>query len=72
MNEEKNPYYKYEGLFCKVVIRKLDNRVNKYIEKPLKGIVECIGSDIISVVGDYQMTTVPITEIILCTAKPPR
>ena len=55
-------YDEYQGKFCKVIIRTNSG------EKSLKGIVS-IFDQIITIKGDYQQTSVNISEIIRITTK---
>lgn len=72
MEIQKNPYFEFQGLFCKVIISRLDNRTGEKEEKPLKGILECVSEELVSIKGDYQMTTVNIKDITRVATKPPR
>ena len=70
MASKDNPYYKFQGLFCKVIIERFDNRTDRMEEKPLKGIIDCVDEKLVTITGDYQMTQVNIKEIIRVAAKP--
>ncbi len=62
-NRERNPYYSYNGLFCKVVLK------NFREGRPIKGIVTVISNDLIRIKGNFLDTTVNVNEILLVTTK---
>ena len=60
---EINPYYGYDGQFCKVFLR------NFREGRPIKGIIKVISKDLLRIKGDFLDTTVNVNEILLITTK---
>lgn len=63
LSKERNPYYSYDGLFCKVILK------NFREGRPIKGNVSIISKDLIRIKGNFLDTTVNVKEILLVTTK---
>lgn len=63
LNKESNPYYSYDGLFCKVILK------NFREGRPIKGNVSIISKDLVRIKGKFLDTTVSVKEILLVTTK---
>lgn len=61
--KSKNPYYNYNGLFCKVILH--DFREGR----PIRGYVDIISENLLRIKGDFLDTTVHIDKISLITTK---
>lgn len=61
--KSKNPYYNYDGLFCKVILK------NFREGRPLKGYITIISKNLLRIKGDFLDTTVNVDEISLITTK---
>lgn len=59
----RNPYYSYNGLFCKVVLR------NFREGRPIRGYIHIISENLLEIKGDFLNTTVNIDQISLITTK---
>lgn len=62
-NKAKNPYYNYNGLFCKVVLK------NFREGRPIRGNISIISENLVRIKGDFLDTTVNVDEISLITTK---
>ena len=63
LDKESNPYYSYDDLFCKVILK------NFREGRPIKGIVTVISKDLLRIKGNFLDTTVNVNGILLITTK---
>lgn len=63
MLDETNPYKKYDGQICKVILK------NFREGRPIKGVFTVVSSQLARVKGDFLDTTFDIENISLITTK---